>query len=126
MIQIHLALQEYMRSGKHAPPVQKVKAKMPEIAEVVAKYHSTDIDNLFLKSRRRNITLPRQQAVYAMRINGHTLQAIADYMLQDHTTILHTINVVRDTMHTDPDYRTEIDNILYNIEKLKHEQPSTN
>jgi chromosomal replication initiation ATPase DnaA len=113
-----------MRSGKQSPPVKKVKAKMPDIAEVVARYHSTHIDNLFLKSRRRNIVLPRQQAVYAMRINGHTLQAIADYMLQDHTTILHTINVVKDTMHTDPDYRVEIDNILHNVSKLEYAAPN--
>ena len=125
MIQIHLALQEYMRSAKKYVPTAKIQANRNEVLEVVANYHRISTDELMTRSRQRKIVLPRQQAAYIMRVNGHTLQSIAEYLLQDHTTILHTIKVVKDTMHTDPDYRTQIDNLLYNVSKLTHATTQT-
>jgi chromosomal replication initiation ATPase DnaA len=126
MIQIHLALQEYMRSGKKYSPPVKIKLSIERIAQSVAEYHGVTVEHMKEVSRRRSIVLPRQQATYAMRVKGYTLAPIAEYFYQDHTTVINSIKSVRNSMDTDPDYRVEIDNILHNVSKLEYEQRRTN
>jgi len=126
MIQIHLALQEYMRTGKKYSPPVKIKLGIERIAQSVAEYHGVTVEHMKEVSRRRSIVLPRQQATYAMRVKGYTLEPIADFFYQDHTTVINSLKAVKNSMDTDPDYRVEIDNILHNVSKFEYEQPSTN
>ncbi len=125
MIQIHLALQEYMRSGKQSPPV-RVKLSMEQIAKVVADYHGITVEFMKQPSNQRKIVLPRQQATYAMRSKGYWLEPIAEYFHQHHATAINSLKSVQNSMDTDPEYRKQIDDILYNLSKANYDTTATN
>jgi chromosomal replication initiator protein len=68
------------------------------IQKVVATYYNVDIAELTGKKRTRNITLPRQVAVYLTReLTELSLPAIGDaFGGRDHTTIMHSCEKIAD------------------------------
>ncbi len=99
---------------------------MEQIAKVVADYHGVTVEFIKQASNQRKIVLPRQQATYVMRSKGYWLEPIADFFHQHHATTINSLKSVQNSMDTDPEYRTEIDNILHNVSKLEYEQRRTN
>jgi chromosomal replication initiation ATPase DnaA len=115
-----------MKNGRNPAITVKVKLSLQDIAEVVASYHGITVEFMKQPSNQRKIVLPRQQATYAMRSKGYWLEPIADFFHQHHATTINSLKSVQNSMDTDPEYRKQIDDILCNLSKSKHDTTATN
>lgn len=116
-IDLHIAIQNWNLFKDEQPA--KAKRSFVNIADerdrfegivtTVVDHYGLTVDELRSKNRRRHIVKPRQIAIY---LGGFftklTLTYIGEYFGKDHTTILHSINTVKDLLETDPDYVMEI------------------
>jgi chromosomal replication initiator protein len=67
------------------------------ISEFVAGQFQVSIEEMQSRSRKKNLTLPRQVAMYLCRKHTHeTLADIGRTFNRDHSTVLHSIKVVSD------------------------------
>lgn len=75
------------------------------IAREVGRFYRVQPARLRGKSRQRAAMIPRQVAMYLMRVLlGLPLEAIGAYFGgRDHTTVLHACRKVQQTLETDPD-----------------------
>jgi chromosomal replication initiator protein len=68
---------------------------MDELTRYVASSHSTTIDNVRSKSRKRENALSRQLCMWALyRCTNLTHNKIGKYYGRDHATVIHSVNEV--------------------------------
>lgn len=79
--------------------------------DAVCSYFKLTTEEIKRQSRRRRIVKARQIAMYIMRKKGLTLHCIADFFGKDHTTCIHSERTVIDLMHTNIEYRIEVNEI---------------
>ncbi len=86
---------------------------MLDIQEVVSRSYKIDSKKLFEKTRKREISLPRQIAMYFSQIlTRSTLKTTGEYYgLRDHTTTMYSYKSVKDLRDTYKEFNTEILNI---------------
>ena len=86
---------------------------------VISKYYNVDPVKVRRgKSRKRELTKPRQVAHYiAVVFFNFTLQSVGNFYHKDHATILYSKKTVQNEIDTNREYKTEILNIL---NKLKN------
>jgi len=79
----------------------------------VANFYGVEPEVLFTKSRKREIVLPRQIAVYFMREFHHNLNAIKRfYGYKQHSTVINAVKVVSNLIETDPKFRKMMGNLM--------------
>lgn len=80
------------------------------IIQVVCDWYGITRREIELKTRRREIVMPRQIAMYLLyKYTRLSLQKIGTLFLgKDHTTALHSIGTVEDLMDTDARYRETV------------------
>ena len=85
------------------PSSAKIKASPETIITVVADVYSVSVEELKGNSRRRDISMARQMAMYLMRQHtGLSLPKIGDeFGGKDHTTVLYSCEKVADLLKTD-------------------------
>lgn len=78
-----------------------------DIQKMVCEFYDVDYDQMLSKSRKRDITQPRQITMYlAKKFTNNSLKAIGEHFTgRDHTTVIHSCNTVENLLDTDPDYR---------------------
>lgn len=92
-------------------PGREFKAK--EIIEIVAEYYDVDPRKLSWRTRSREIVIPRHVAMYFIRAyTPLTVTGTAKLFNRDHTSTLHAIRTVKDTMETDLDYRNKVNHLM--------------
>ncbi|HEY9814687.1 MAG TPA: chromosomal replication initiator protein DnaA [Candidatus Obscuribacterales bacterium] len=88
-----------------SPPTEKVEATPESVIAAVAEAFNVSIDDLKGSSRRREISVARQIAMYLMR--HHTdlsLPKIGDvFGGKDHTTVMYSCDKITQLRQTDPD-----------------------
>lgn len=96
------------------------------IIKKVCQYYKVEIDRVMSKRRFREITIPRQVAQYFMkRYTEQNLSEIGIVFDRDHTTVIHSIEVVQDLIDTDnvffikQDGKTFEYNLRDDIESIK-------
>jgi len=82
----------------------------PEILDAVSTNYGVSLQELTGRSRRREISVPRQVAMYLMREEtGASLVDIGRTLGgRDHTTILHGIEKVEHDLASDPELRSRV------------------
>lgn len=71
------------------------------IMRTVADYYSINVDDLTSKSRRRQVTVPRQIAMYLTReMTGMSLPQIGMAFAKDHSTVVHSCDLIADNLKT--------------------------
>lgn len=100
----------------HKRGAMSISITRPEImcnrvADAVCAHFSLTIDELKEVTKKRKIVKARQIAMYIMRKKGLTLHCIAAFFGKDHTTCIHSERTVIDLMHTDIEYRIEVNEI---------------
>lgn len=72
------------------------------IKEVIAKKFSIKVEDLYDRSRKSTILIPRQLAMYFIRTNTrHGLKEIADSFIGfDHTTVMNSIKQIQNAIDT--------------------------
>jgi hypothetical protein len=98
------------------------------IKREVLDYYGGEEQLVLSRSRRREYVLPRQVMHYlAMSLSGLTLKQVGSYFTTgkalDHTTVIHSCNVVTNLMYTDPIFRRQVFYIYDRLQGIPSETP---
>ena len=85
---------------------------LEKIFGYVAEKYEIKYEDLFIKCRKREIVAPRQEGIYLSKMLGFKVVHIARFLNKDHSTILVSIDTIKDAMDTIPEYRAQIQNDL--------------
>lgn len=87
------------------------------IIETVSRYFDLRPDEFKSQKRNRNISFPRQIAMYLCReLTELSLPKIGDeFGGRDHTTVMHAIERIAEDMQSSPDTRRTVDELKRNI-----------
>jgi hypothetical protein len=100
-------------SDRYGVTVRNFIVDPMKIKRVVCNFFSISEQEICFRRRKRNIVFPRQVAMYVM--TQHTdlsLQSIgSEFGDYDHTTVVHSREVIRDLMCSDPDVRKSVKEI---------------
>ena len=90
------------------------------IRELVASRWRVRVDALASKRRTRDITIPRQVAMYVMKETlGMSLVRIGElFGGRDHSTVIHSIRKVEEDMERDPIFRDQVERALADARNL--------
>lgn len=91
------------------------------IQHAVAKEWGVTPEGLRSKTRTKNLTTPRQIAMFLTRdLLGTQLIEIGNaFGGRDHSTVIHSIDKVTNTLHTDPTFKTRVTRIRTMLESLR-------
>lgn len=97
---------------KFGPPIDR-KVDANKVINAVCRHFNISPKEIAEKSRKRPIVEPRQIACYLLRVNSSlTFKEIGDiFNGRDHTTALHSIQVVKDRMSVDASFRNIVNEI---------------
>lgn len=114
---INLALAEKI-VGKVADNTPKA-ITVEMIRDLVCEHFAITADMMMSKSRRREITVPRQLAMYLSKCHTkNSLSAIGKVIgNRDHATVLHACSVVNDLMDTDKRFRHTVTELETKLKK---------
>ncbi len=87
------------------------------IQEAVARYFDLKLDDLKSKRRTRDISFPRQIAMYLCReLTDMSLPKIGDeFGGRDHTTVIHAFDKILEDIENSPEIRRSVDEIKRNL-----------
>ena len=100
-------------------PVKDPRRITPDlIMAIVAEYFSVSVDDLKSKRRNREITVPRQVAMYLIReLNGASLPRIGlEFGGRDHTTVIHACDKVAEDIQRDASIRSTVEALKKRIQ----------
>ena len=87
------------------------------ILEFVAHYFDVRIQDLKGKSRLKELTVPRQIAMFlARQLTDKSLPAIAESFNKSHPTVLHSIDIIRSKMEKSEEFRQEVASIQHQLQ----------
>jgi chromosomal replication initiator protein len=77
---------------------------------IAAKAFDVPVETLVLKTRKREIVMARQVAMYLIQKNEKlSLKSIGEaFGGRDHTTVIHSKDTVSDLMYSDENYRRKV------------------
>jgi chromosomal replication initiator protein len=86
-----------------------VPSRIKSVMAAVAEYYDISLGDLLSSRRAREISRPRQVAMYlAKALTKHSLPAIGRMLERDHTTVLHGCRQIEKLRLKDPELDTEI------------------
>lgn len=105
--------------GNHVIPSEKIK----KLINVVGSYFRLDQDDLLSNSRKKELVYARQICWYLLRNKyDMTYQKIGDiFNGKDHSTIMHGVEFVNNSLKADEQTQKNVDNILRKIGKNPNE-----
>jgi chromosomal replication initiator protein len=109
------ALRGMLRRVQESGPILS-----PErIRELVAQRWRVRADALASKRRTKDVTVPRQVAMYLMKETlGLSLARIGEHFGgRDHSTVIHSIRKVQEQMQEDPAFRHQVEAALADIKR---------
>jgi chromosomal replication initiator protein len=93
-----------------------VSAEM--IRDFIAKQFKTSTAELQSKCRKREITFPRQIAMYlARKLTDQALNDIGQAFNRDHSTVVHSVRVITDSINRNGSVRGQVDLLTDKIRK---------
>lgn len=100
------------------PPERHAQASPQRIQEIVAHYYKVKIDDLNAKKRTRNVTYPRQIAMYICReLTDLSLPRIGEvFGGRDHTTVIHAYEKINRERQEDTKLNTVIQELMHRIQ----------
>ena len=103
-------IQSFVRNASHEITVEKIK-------RLVADYYKIEVDRMKSKTRKREIVIARQTAMYLCKeMTSQALKTIGDeFGGRDHSTVIYSIKAVKDLLDTDPGYRETINELQKQI-----------
>lgn len=92
---------------------------MEDIKEAVSAHFNVDIELIESKSRKHEIALARQMAIYlAKQLTSLSLKNIgANFGGRDHSTVLHSCQAIENYLVTDKSVKNAYENLLSNLKK---------
>jgi chromosomal replication initiator protein len=107
------ALRDKLRSGDGAPSKPGRHDRMSGIQQRVAGEWGVTVEGLQSKTRTKNLTVPRQVAMYLVReILGSQLVEIGQaFGGRDHSTVIHSLERVAEMMRESAEFRSRVDKV---------------
>jgi chromosomal replication initiator protein len=107
------ALRDKLRSADAAPHRSERQDRMGQIQARVAGEWGVTVDGLQSKTRTKNLTVPRQVAMYLAReVLGLQLVEIGQaFGGRDHSTVIHSLDRVADMMKENAEFRARVDKV---------------
>ena len=92
---------------------EKEPIGIEKIIKTVADYYNVDVDSVNTKSRKREIVLVRQTAMYLAKKHLDLSTSKIGYQIgrRDHATVLHACKTIANLLETDKQYRGELSEI---------------
>ena len=82
------------------------------VVEAVSQYYNVSVEDITGTSRRREIAVPRQIAMFLIReMTGLSSTQIGQTFGRDHATVLYSCGIVGDTMRSSPDMCNQVDDL---------------
>jgi len=83
------------------------------IQKTVAEYFKVEVSEIKSKSRKKEIVIPRQVAMYFSKLyTNHSLKVIGYHFGgRDHSTVIHAMHSVEDMIETDSRFKNSIEEI---------------
>ena len=101
--------------------IKSQEITMDTVFQKVCKYFAITPSQMLEKSRKQNISFPRQIAMYLsnLLISNVSLKEIATYYRRnDHTTVLHAKKMIENKFKEDIDFRKQIEQLIKEIKGL--------
>jgi chromosomal replication initiator protein len=97
--------------------IRNEKVYTPDyIIEKIALYYGISVEEISGKSKIKNTALARQISMYLLRkLTNLTLEDIGSLLNKDHSTVLHAIRRIEDSMSSSPELADVIRDITANI-----------
>lgn len=104
---------EYIKENKNMSKVQNnTKISMDLIVKKVADFYNIPTADIKSKSRKKNIIIHRQAAVYiATQMTELTTTEIGEYFGQDHSTVINSKNKISNRIQFDSILKSDINEI---------------
>jgi chromosomal replication initiator protein len=114
------ALREKLRNPAGNGTANEVGLSVPVIQHAVAKEWGVTVEGLRSKVRTKNLTIPRQAAMYLVReLLGLQLVEIGTaFGGRDHSTVIHSLERVRESLGTDPTFKSKIQAVQRSLQPL--------
>lgn len=92
---------------------EKEPIGIEKIIKTVADYYNVEVDSVNTKSRKREIVLVRQTAMYLAKKHLDLSTSKIGYQIgrRDHATVLHACKTIANLLETDKQYRGELSEI---------------
>ena len=105
--------------GEPAAPAQANRATLQHIVEAVTEYFNVKLQDLQSRRRYKSITEPRQVCMYLARQRTRfSLEEIGGYFGgRDHTTVMHSIDVVKARIDSEDGFAEQINHLLQLIDQ---------
>lgn len=88
------------------------------IRDFIAGQYNISIDELQSKSRKKNVTFPRQVSMYlARKLTEEALSEIGKAFNRDHSTVVHSIRVITEVMARNGSIRGQVEHLAERLEK---------
>lgn len=83
------------------------------IQKTVSEYYGIALDDLKAKTRKKEIVVARQVAMYfSKEFTNHSLKSIGYHFGgRDHSTVIHAVQTVNDLMETDSSFRNAVNEL---------------
>ncbi|MDD4614204.1 MAG: chromosomal replication initiator protein DnaA [Caldisericia bacterium] len=103
---------------KNFLPMSYKKFTPEEIKVIVADFYNTKPQMLESKRRSKDVTVPRQVAIYLIReMTNYSLPVIGRYFGgRDHSTIIHSYEKIKGEMKTDMKLKNEVEEIIKKLQ----------
>lgn len=100
------------------PPQTHAQVSPQRIQEIVAHYYKVKVDDLNAKKRTRNVTYPRQIAMYICReLTDLSLPRIGEFFGgRDHTTVIHAYEKINRERQEDTKLNTIIQELIQRVQ----------
>jgi chromosomal replication initiator protein len=97
--------------------IDSEKAYAPEfIIEKIADFYNISPEEISGKGKTRNVANARQMAIYLIRkLTGLTLEQIGDVIGRDHSTVLHSIRKIEESIANNPSLADAARDVTANI-----------
>ena len=116
------ALRDKLRLAESQDPETPRGLTLPAIQQAVAKEWGVTVDMLKSKTRTKQITTPRQIAMFLGReLLGVQLVELGNaFGGRDHSTVIHSLERVNAAMEEDPELRTRIGRLKTLLETMRN------
>jgi chromosomal replication initiator protein len=96
-------IQNFVKNASHEITIDKIKKH-------VAEHYDLAIDRMKSKTRKREVVVARQTAMYLCKdMTQQSLKTIGDeFGGRDHSTVIYSCRAVQDLIDTDPSYKETV------------------
>ena len=71
--------------------------------DLSADYFKLSKEHLIRYDRHKYVLIPRMMIMYYLKAAGHTFMAIGEVFGRDHSSVIHSVNVIRDLVGISPE-----------------------